>query len=290
MLYDHERYGKLPIGKWTNIRVEDNKLLADAEFDEEDDFAKQISRKVEKGYLRGASIGFDVIKLSEDKNDLKPGQHRATVTGSEVFEASVTALPANSKALKLRYNGRMLQLNDSSDEQIDSILQLHKPENMSELAKALGLEAEASEDQVKAAALALIAERDELQKNLSKTFVALGKSTGAITDKNQDKMEKLAKADFDLALSFVETEQKEDKSGEESQEKEKGEKKQETLRVSDLIAELRKGTEAGTGSQEDKETFEYLSKNDPEKLEKIRVNEPEKFQKLADEYAKQKSK
>ena len=111
MLYDHRQYSLMPIGKWTNIRIEDGKLLADAEFDQEDELAQQIEKKVENGILRGVSIGFNALSLSEDKEVLKPGQTRPTVTKSIILEASITPFPANRNSLKLQdSNGELIEL------------------------------------------------------------------------------------------------------------------------------------------------------------------------------------
>ena len=60
MLYVHRRSSgdddadevALPIGRWDNIRIEDGKLLAEPDFDEEDEFAAKIARKWDKGYLK----------------------------------------------------------------------------------------------------------------------------------------------------------------------------------------------------------------------------------------------
>lgn len=94
MLYLHDRE-KGVIGRWDNIRIEGNRLLADAVFDESDPLGKQVREKVEKGFLRTASIGIDSIKMSRiDGID--------TVTECELVEVSIADIPANGNAVKLR--------------------------------------------------------------------------------------------------------------------------------------------------------------------------------------------
>lgn len=44
------------IGRWENLRKEDNKLYADAIFDTESEKGKEVARQVEQGFLRGASL------------------------------------------------------------------------------------------------------------------------------------------------------------------------------------------------------------------------------------------
>ncbi len=91
----------LPIGYWENIRVENNQLLADPVFDESDEFAMTIKKKVENKVLRMASLGAKPIKWSENKNDLKPGQTRATLIECEAFEASIVDRGSNNSALRM---------------------------------------------------------------------------------------------------------------------------------------------------------------------------------------------
>jgi HK97 family phage prohead protease len=92
MLYNHDRSNL--IGRWNNIRLENNKLLADAEFDTDDAIAKEVSRKVEKGFLRGCSLGICVKKLVDSDSGL-------LAKDSELLEASLVAVPSDAGAVKL---------------------------------------------------------------------------------------------------------------------------------------------------------------------------------------------
>ncbi len=96
MLYQHNRsvqYGDqdsiLPIGKWVDIEVQGDKLVAYPEFDDDDDFAKRIEKKVEKGYLNGASIWLHPMAVSDEDTLKLPGQSGPTVTKWGVLEASI---------------------------------------------------------------------------------------------------------------------------------------------------------------------------------------------------------
>lgn len=90
MLYMHER--PTIIGAWKNLKKEDGKLYADAVFDTESEKGKEVARQVEKGFLRGASIG-----ISYDKNDLKNG----VLEKCKLFEISIVDIGSNPNALKL---------------------------------------------------------------------------------------------------------------------------------------------------------------------------------------------
>lgn len=278
MLYDHEKWGVLPIGRWTNIRIENKVLMADAEFDMDDEYAAKIAGKVEKGFLRGCSIGFNITEKSEDKKFLKPGQTRPTVVKAEVMEASITAFPGNKNALKLSCNGRQIQLHAGTpDEEIDKLL---KPVNifkMDKIKTMLGLSAGATEEQVETALQNLIDEKTELsakaktandkiaeltgkdakrngemEKIKSERKLALetiGKLTGGINDENREKVNKLADADFDLALSFIGAEKTEKKE----------EKKEAPLRMSDVIAALNNLGTGANGKTEETPDFAKMS-------------------------------
>ena len=61
MLYNH---GQL-IGKWDNIKVEDGKLSAEPTFMEGEDekLSLQTKKRVEDGFLKGASLGLNIISV-----------------------------------------------------------------------------------------------------------------------------------------------------------------------------------------------------------------------------------
>lgn len=86
------------VGRWVNIRIEGSKLLADAEFDEEDPDAAKIAGKVKRGFLKGVSLGLRPVgtKAFEMSADGIPD-----LVSSEVMEASIVAIPSNRSALKL---------------------------------------------------------------------------------------------------------------------------------------------------------------------------------------------
>lgn len=148
MLYNHHRTveswdgadndAMLPIGKWTNIRKDGGKLLADAEFDEDDEFAMKIKGKVEKGILNTASIYFRIVERSEDPMLMLQGQTRETVVKSRIKEGSITDIPGNPSCHRLSFRNQSLALNGSGDEQgLDSILPLIKQNQNSDMDKKL---------------------------------------------------------------------------------------------------------------------------------------------------------
>lgn len=64
MLYMHER--KTVVGRWENIRKDGKKLLANAVFDDTTELGSTVKAQVEKGFLRSASIGVDILESKRE--------------------------------------------------------------------------------------------------------------------------------------------------------------------------------------------------------------------------------
>lgn len=105
MLDQHYNSTGYVIGRWTNIRIDGSQLLADTEFDSEDEKAAAIEGKVERGFIKAASMG-----ISYNRENMKANPDGTfTLTKSELFEASIVAIPSNANALKLYHdNGSLM--------------------------------------------------------------------------------------------------------------------------------------------------------------------------------------
>lgn len=108
MLYMHFRDEGSPIwgetkaiGHWEDIQLEGDVLSAIPVFDKVDQLSKDIAAKYEAGTYNAASVGIRIIATSANKDLLVPGQTRETVTESELMEASIVDIPANSNAVRL---------------------------------------------------------------------------------------------------------------------------------------------------------------------------------------------
>lgn len=98
--YGHSYYGRtnLPIGRvdTQSIEVSGSQLAGDLDFDQGDDFAREIERKMRGGYINAVSIGFDVRQWeSSDQNYWKGG----VATKWELSELSVVPVGMDAKAL-----------------------------------------------------------------------------------------------------------------------------------------------------------------------------------------------
>lgn len=124
MLYMHLRDEGSPfwgetkaIGHWEDIQLEGDVLSAIPVFDKADDLSKVIAAKYEAGTYNAASVGIRIIATSANKDLLVPGQTRETVTESELMEASIVDIPANSNAVRLYDNSTSVLLAAGMDTQ-----------------------------------------------------------------------------------------------------------------------------------------------------------------------------
>lgn len=169
LLYNHDT-GKL-IGQATNLRTNGTQYLFDDVYDEEDSFALECKRKVEKKFLRGASPGIQVFAMEwEEQPD---GTSIPVATDWELCEMSIVPVPSHAGALKL-YNEsaealtlEQIQLSISEQPNLQKM-----SVNIIKLSAAactvLGLLAEAAtEDAVSAAIVSLSARAIKAEQDLA---------------------------------------------------------------------------------------------------------------------------
>ncbi|MGE0931672.1 HK97 family phage prohead protease [Peijinzhouia sedimentorum] len=85
------------VGRWINLRVEGTKLLADAEFDMDDEAAAKVAGKVERGFLKACSMGF----LWMEENFVKALDGIFELVKTELLEASLVVIPGNANSVRL---------------------------------------------------------------------------------------------------------------------------------------------------------------------------------------------
>lgn len=93
MLYMHNEHNGV-IGRWENIRVDGDKLLMDAVFDDSTELGKRVKTQVENNFLRCASIGV-ADAVIEERNGVK------TAVKCRLREVSIVDIPANGNAIRL---------------------------------------------------------------------------------------------------------------------------------------------------------------------------------------------
>jgi hypothetical protein len=115
LLYNHNEL----IGRWTNIVLEGDKLYAEPEFmsDETETVALKVKKRVEEGFVKGASLGINILSVTYIDNE-------PPLVEAEVLECSIVDVPSNKNALRvLSAEGEEL-----TDEEIQTQLSAFKPE------------------------------------------------------------------------------------------------------------------------------------------------------------------
>lgn len=219
LLYMHER-GQV-IGYMKDLKVEDDgTITGEPVFDEATELSKRCKAQYEFGSLRMASVGIDILEMSEDPALLVPGQTRPTVTKSKLFEVSMVDIGANDDAIRLHKDGQLIELGKDGVCQLpqitnNQITNNQKPKQVMEMkdfALILGLPETATEEEIRqmvatlkkasADAATLQKEKEQLQlaaitsavetaisekrinADRKEQFINLGKTTGLDELKN----------------------------------------------------------------------------------------------------------
>lgn len=266
------------IGRWENLRVEGSKLLGDAVFDVADPEAARIAGKVDRGFIRGASMG---IMINEAESTFADGNKFFTITRWELLEASPVAVPSNKSALRLyAKDGKTLLKADEIQLSLDQLIKPTKT-NMdkitlsAEAAKALGISKDPEASELNAAIMELSAkaESNRLAKekaevelnthrlNLATALVDDAIKAGRITADKKDSFVKLATADFQQAKDLLDA-----------------------IPAKETFSDKTK-TGSNAPSRDDWNYMRWL-KEDPKGLKAMQAGEPERFEKLKSEYSR----
>lgn len=283
MFYNHDKQkAESLIGKWDNVRIEGNQLMADADIDNDDEFSKKISGKVERGYLKGASIGLD-FSWNDVNIDFPGFEGVPVVLKCELLEASITPLPGNKKALKLYADGQLLEGKESVTLHLNKIQKptLNNMQKLQLFAAALSLTFtdKFTEDHALEGVKTLAADRDSLKtekaalelkiKELNDKLAleadskvnkliedALTAKKFSVTEK--DHFTKLAKQDFETTSAII----------------------SKMTPATSILGNLNKGGEPQSGSKFEGWDWTKLHKEAPEELARIKKDDPEKFKQL----------
>ncbi len=278
MFYNHDDR-EMPIGRWENIRIEDGKILAEANFDRGDPRAKEIARKVEEGYISACSAGAWVLESTSDASLYIDGQDAPTVTKWSLREGSICNIPANHNALAL-YDANGLRVGEAD---IPTILELTdrklkitgKKETMNEVVKKiLNLSNDATIDD---AIVALRANQKTIS-SLTEEVEALRKEKKEAEEKKLQEKRNRFEALLDQAIkggSLMESQK-------ESMTTLFDANPDETLRVLEAMPKRRSVTEQLTDKKDSKmasladKSWEELDKLG--KLAELRANDPALYQ------------
>jgi HK97 family phage prohead protease len=216
MLYRH--FHEDVIGRWENLRIEDGRLLADAVFDDEDELAKKIQGKVERGFIKGCSIGINIMNMKQDAEGVFVAEQ------TELIEASICAVPADAGAVVLmNANHQRLSLEEAKLE-IEQRLNtdIMSKTNQNSTPDAAQLSAQIEEQTAQITALnAQLAERDEtlaardaeiaslnqtlveLRSNAIRDYLQRAADDGRIEASEVEGFARLANSDYDTVRSII---------------------------------------------------------------------------------------
>lgn len=284
VLFMHERgvnayKGSEVIGRCTRLYKEGSTLIAEVEFDEQDEFAKKIAGKVERGYIRMASMFAEIKEVSTEPQHILEGQVYETVTACKLVEISIVDIGGNDNALKLSKDGKPFQLkkivtNTSNNMDIKVIaLALGMGENSKEEAVLSALHnLKADKEKAETEVVALKKTIRETRTAEATTLVDKAVQLGLIPQALKESQLKQFEADFDGQKAVL-SKLVADKEAENTQQG-----KANTVREVVLGAGAKP---TGTAN----ESFDYLQKHNPAKLRQLRNEEPEEYARLAKEYA-----
>lgn len=250
MLYMHDT--NQLIGQWENLKVENNKLIADPDFDLEDENAKKIAGKVERGYLKGASLGIVVLEMKEIDGEY-------VATKSELIEASVVPVPSDAGAIRLYDENRK----ELTFEQVKLKYVSTNPTKttMDENEKKIQqLQQQLTEKDNEI--VALNAKLAAATKAEVTAFLQAAELAGKITDKEVDSLTNLAQKDLEGVKALVNA--------------------REGKATTTLSQQVQSPGTSGASSVPGREAWTYLKwmKEDPKGLQKLKLENPTEFARL----------
>ena len=178
-------------------------------FDEQDERAKKIKRKVDEGFLKAASISALVHSTSSASRDKLPHQKGSTATKSTLLEASIVDIPGNEGALaqnhvQLSFLSQAQQITQSTTEDMEKRLQ-------KALCKQLSLPQGSDEDTLLEAVEQMLKKQKELASTLQAERSAAAQqqiraavSAGALAEEDTARYLRLFAADRALGNEMLE--------------------------------------------------------------------------------------
>ncbi|MBM6577123.1 HK97 family phage prohead protease [Microvirga sp. SRT01] len=94
MFLNHDAFGSLPIGRWTEMSEDGHGLKVHGEL-LDTQMGKDTYTALKAGAINGLSIGFRPIEFATRS---KPDEPRRTLKAIDLIEVSVVTIPANQKA------------------------------------------------------------------------------------------------------------------------------------------------------------------------------------------------
>ena len=196
VLWSHDSWGGIPIAKTLKIGHDDQgRIVADFQFNSEDEFAARVENAWNGAFIRAASIRFMPTKVVE-MLDEQGRVDRLRIEESDLLEWSLVPIPADPDAVKA--GARALNLpeeifrglepepeDDEAEPFVDSVTEKPEPEpNQDDPIEALRERVDAVESEVKALSVQEAAqeqtEAPESDEQKDGELVAVGEELAAI--------------------------------------------------------------------------------------------------------------
>ena len=256
MLYNH---GEL-VGKWENLRVEEGRLLGSPVYmeDEDERLSLKIKKRVENGFVKGASVGIHILGTREKKGQV--------LVEAEVFECSLCDIPSNRNAIalydkegmKLKGQELTMALQEINNNELDN---KNNDMKLSEAScRVLGIGGDSSVEEINQAIAVLNQKMESLQGKLDKiekqkvkNLIDQGLAEGRLTEDKRASFEQLAQTNYELAEQTIAS-----------------------LPGKETLAGKEQPS-AASGEDRSKWTFDDWRKKDSAGLLAIKAKEPEKY-------------
>lgn len=274
--------GSEVIGRAIKLWKKDGQLIATVEFDVDDKFAKKIAGKVDRGYIKMASIYADVKETSIEPEDVLPGQVFETVTKSKLTEISIVDIGGNDNALKLSMDGKRIKL-----KRLNTKTQKKQDMSLETIALALGVSTETKAPVLASNIQKLKLAKEEAENKVNELEKSIKKSQEAEAKKLTDKAVELSLIPEGLKASTLKSFDN-DFEGQKAVLSKLIEEKQGDEDLDGKSEKVREVVLGGKGSSKKGNvelSFDQLQKENPEELRRIRDEEPEKYAKLCKGYA-----
>lgn len=287
----------IPVGKWTNVRVENGQLLGTVVFDPNDDLAVKLYWKYKDGYMNAVSLNILPLAWDDSESSLLPGQKYPTITQSEMLEISLVTVPGQANAVKLSTpEGQEFKLNlltksskqmakeEKTVEQLQADLEAQRKLNAKNLVQMHKMRGVVVDDEVESLEKLALVDYESTEKALS---VRVPKKEEAGSDSAETLADALVKLHFDRgAITAGEKEvYKHYALSNYDAAKKELEAKTGTDGLRTFVQGLGGGQSAG-GSNDARGDWDYYKyfKEDPVALSLMEKNEPEKYKKLVADF------
>lgn len=124
MLSDHYNSNWNVIGNWFDVKKDKGLLHGMPDFDTEDQDTALIAGKVERGYIKGCSMG-----ILFDQENLKIIDDKVILTKCELVEVSIVPVPSNANSVRLMHSdGKVMDEKEIQELSLSVIPSIKNPE------------------------------------------------------------------------------------------------------------------------------------------------------------------